>query len=96
MFAAEKTFPIPTKDLASWIFDDPKYDQDEPVSFVGYTMPHNIKCIVTNIFLDVHRCQRPIEVYLLEPSSRYYPKACSWLPRRRIEERGLRLSSLIQ
>jgi hypothetical protein len=37
MFAAEKTFPIPTEDLASWIFDDPKYDQDEPVSFNNFT-----------------------------------------------------------
>lgn len=32
-FAAEKTFPIPNKDITSWIFDDPAYDGDEPVSY---------------------------------------------------------------
>jgi hypothetical protein len=31
-FAAEKHLPIPTKDLLSWTFDDPRYDQDEAVS----------------------------------------------------------------
>ncbi|KAH6671219.1 4-coumarate-CoA ligase-like protein [Halenospora varia] len=30
-FAAEKHVPIPTKDIASWIFDDPQYDQDMPI-----------------------------------------------------------------
>jgi len=28
----EKGLPIPTKDLISWIFDDPKYDIDKAVS----------------------------------------------------------------
>ncbi|TVY85924.1 Acyl-CoA ligase, partial [Lachnellula willkommii] len=30
-YAEEKSVPIPTKDIPSWIFDDPKYDQDEPI-----------------------------------------------------------------
>jgi len=31
-FKPAKTVHIPTKDLLSWIFDEPKYSQDEPVS----------------------------------------------------------------
>ncbi|KAH8657430.1 4-coumarate-CoA ligase-like protein [Tricladium varicosporioides] len=30
-FPAEKHAPIPTKDIASWIFDDPQYNQDMPI-----------------------------------------------------------------
>ncbi|TVY53801.1 Acyl-CoA ligase azaF [Lachnellula cervina] len=30
-YAEEKSVHIPTKDIPSWIFDDPKYDQDEPM-----------------------------------------------------------------
>jgi hypothetical protein len=32
-FPAEKHIDVPTKDILSWTFDEPKYDQDEPVSF---------------------------------------------------------------
>ena len=31
-FLAEEHFPIPTKDILSWYFDDISYDQDQPVS----------------------------------------------------------------
>jgi hypothetical protein len=31
IFKPERTIPTPTKDTLSWIFDDPHYDQDEPV-----------------------------------------------------------------
>lgn len=31
-FKAERHVDIPTKDLISWIFDSPQYDQDKPVS----------------------------------------------------------------
>jgi hypothetical protein len=31
-FPAEKHVPIPTKDLLSWTFDEPRFDRDEPVS----------------------------------------------------------------
>ncbi|KAK0118804.1 hypothetical protein ONS95_007684 [Cadophora gregata] len=31
MFPAERRIPIPTKDLLSWTFDDPRFDQDEPI-----------------------------------------------------------------
>jgi hypothetical protein len=30
-FLAEKTFPIPNKDLLSWIFDEQQFDIDTPV-----------------------------------------------------------------
>ncbi|KAF4627367.1 hypothetical protein G7Y89_g10788 [Cudoniella acicularis] len=30
-FAAKNFVPIPNKDIASWIFDDPQYDRDEPI-----------------------------------------------------------------
>jgi hypothetical protein len=32
VFKAEKSFPIPNKDLLSWTFDDNKADPNEPVS----------------------------------------------------------------
>lgn len=32
VFLAEETMPVPAKDIASWIFDDIPYDQDQPVS----------------------------------------------------------------
>jgi hypothetical protein len=32
-FPAERHIDVPTKDILSWTFDEPKYDQDEPVSF---------------------------------------------------------------
>ncbi|KAH7416961.1 4-coumarate-CoA ligase-like protein [Cadophora sp. MPI-SDFR-AT-0126] len=31
MFRAERQIPIPTKDLLSWTFDDPRFDRDEPI-----------------------------------------------------------------
>ena len=31
IFKAEKSWPIPTKDILSYIFDAPKYDVDKPV-----------------------------------------------------------------
>lgn len=31
-FLAEKHVPIPNKDLLSWMYDEPKFDQDKPVS----------------------------------------------------------------
>jgi 4-coumarate--CoA ligase len=30
-FLAEKTFPIPNRDLLSWIFDEQQFDIDTPV-----------------------------------------------------------------
>jgi hypothetical protein len=30
-FLAEKHVPIPNKDLLSWMFDEPQFDQDKPV-----------------------------------------------------------------
>ncbi|KAG4429423.1 hypothetical protein IFR05_015097 [Cadophora sp. M221] len=31
MFSAERNIPIPTKDLISWTFDEPRFDRDEPI-----------------------------------------------------------------
>ncbi|KAH6704208.1 4-coumarate-CoA ligase-like protein [Leptodontidium sp. MPI-SDFR-AT-0119] len=31
MFPTERNIPIPTKDLLSWTFDEPRFDQDEPI-----------------------------------------------------------------
>jgi hypothetical protein len=31
-FLAETILPIPNKDILSWIFDEPQYDEDKPVS----------------------------------------------------------------
>lgn len=31
IFEPELRIPVPTKDLLSFIFDDPEYDQDDPV-----------------------------------------------------------------
>jgi hypothetical protein len=31
-FLAEQHLPIPNKDLLSWMFDDPGFDVDKPVS----------------------------------------------------------------
>lgn len=32
VFLAERTIPIPEKDILSWIFDEVPYNQDQPVS----------------------------------------------------------------
>lgn len=34
-FLAEETIPIPNKDILSWTFDNPQYDQDKPVSEIS-------------------------------------------------------------
>ena len=31
IFEPTERFPLPTKDILSYIFDNPPYDQDEPV-----------------------------------------------------------------
>jgi hypothetical protein len=31
IFKPERTVPVPTKDILSWMFDDPHFDRDEPV-----------------------------------------------------------------
>ncbi|QVM11961.1 hypothetical protein D8B26_006599 [Coccidioides posadasii str. Silveira] len=31
-FRPDEYLPLPTKDILSWIFDDPQYDQDKPVN----------------------------------------------------------------
>ncbi|EEP79425.1 hypothetical protein UREG_04271 [Uncinocarpus reesii 1704] len=36
-FRPDEYLPLPTKDLLSWIFDNPPYDQDKPI----YINPHN-------------------------------------------------------
>lgn len=32
IFEPELRIPVPTKDVLSFIFDEPRYDQDQPVS----------------------------------------------------------------
>ena len=32
VFLAERTIPLPEKDILSWIFDEVPYNQDQPVS----------------------------------------------------------------
>lgn len=32
IFEPDLRVPVPTQDLLSFIFDDPQYDQDDPVS----------------------------------------------------------------
>lgn len=34
VFKPERTIELPTKDVLSWIFDDPHYDKDEPVCWI--------------------------------------------------------------
>lgn len=36
VFLAERTIPVPEKDLISWIFDEVPYDQDQPVSIYTF------------------------------------------------------------
>lgn len=38
VFLSERSVSIPNKDILSWIFDDPKFDQDEPVSYGFYRL----------------------------------------------------------
>lgn len=35
VFLAEKIVPISNQDFLSWIYDDPDYDQDNPVSITS-------------------------------------------------------------
>ena len=37
-FLAQEHLDIPTKDILSWYFDDPKLDQDEPI-YIDATNP---------------------------------------------------------
>lgn len=39
-FLAEEHIKIPNKDLLSWMFDDQKYDQDEPVGNMVIVQSH--------------------------------------------------------
>ncbi|KAF2233529.1 acetyl-CoA synthetase-like protein [Viridothelium virens] len=39
-FLADKSCPLPTQDICSWIFDEPKYDIDQPI-FLEATNPSN-------------------------------------------------------
>ncbi|KAK6587215.1 hypothetical protein PZA11_000505 [Diplocarpon coronariae] len=43
-FAAERRFPIPTKDILSWTFDAPRYDQDEPIYIDATDPSRSISC----------------------------------------------------
>lgn len=38
MFAATETYPVPNKDILSYLFDEPKYDQNRPVSYTNFRM----------------------------------------------------------
>ena len=49
-FAAERHVPVPTKDLLSWTFDDPPFDQDEPV-LLNF---RNLHVIIANIFFQIY------------------------------------------
>lgn len=40
VFKAERHIDIPTKDILSYIFDKPEYDQNKPVS-----APYNPRCL---------------------------------------------------
>jgi hypothetical protein len=63
-FPAEKHIDIPTKDILSWTFDEPKYDQDEPVSFrsaydqVFHYNTHTIHR--STLMLKIHRGLFPL------------------------------------
>lgn len=60
-FLAETTVPIPTQDILSWIFDEPKYDLDKPVSRFWQHYWERSRALSTLILLirrdtDPHRC----------------------------------------
>lgn len=42
MFKASRQIDLPTKDILSYIFDEPDYDQDKPVCACGieFMRPH--------------------------------------------------------
>lgn len=58
-FLASETYPIPHKDILSWTFDNPEYDQDMPVS----TPPSLRECLLMiydKIYVDAANPSRSI------------------------------------
>ena len=43
-FLAKEHFPIPNQDLLSWMFDNPKYDEDMPIYIDAARPERTISC----------------------------------------------------
>lgn len=63
-FLATEHVPIPTKDLLSWIFDEPDYDQDKPVSSLEDISTFMIKlhAWLKQIYIDARLPSRSISL----------------------------------
>lgn len=94
-FLAQKHLPIPNKDLLSWMFDDPKYDLDQPVSTsTSKVLPSgNAK---VRVRLDLYRCNKRKKEAVCEVSAHPGSKADCWISYCRAAEGRLRLRALVQ
>ena len=51
-FKGEGHWPIPTKDVISWIFDEVSYDQDQPVC-ISFLNPADPIADGVKVYIDV-------------------------------------------
>lgn len=80
---------LPTKDLLSYIFDDPLYDQDRPVSVSASALEPPVDTADRLRDLGFHRCAQPKPHDFLQPGSQadqtaYCGSARLWLSKRRL------------
>jgi hypothetical protein len=69
-FLAQKHFPIPTKDIASWVFDEEKYDWDRPVSLHVPRILYRAHLLISVRYLLTHQHPRILSLHdKLESSS---------------------------
>ena len=66
IFEAERQLPLPTTDLLSWIFDNPTYDQDKPVSVAKIAVARSAEQADSiPLFPDLSGCQRSVEINIM-------------------------------
>lgn len=82
-FRPDEYLPLPTKDILSWIFDSPSYDQDKPVCglCLGYRFDEiDILIPVT----DLYQSPSPLRINLMQSGKDISPEAHCWLESKRV------------
>lgn len=52
MFETTETYPLPNKDILSYLFDDPKYDQNQPVG--SGSLSEALNLLTSSRFMSMH------------------------------------------
>lgn len=93
IFEPAERLPLPTKDLLSYMFDNPPYDQDEPVC--GAAHCGRIELTFCSE-LDLHRSRKSIPFHFLQPGQEADSPACRGPTIMGCPERRLCRPSLLQ